>query len=47
MRQSTRLALWLGFVGLLTALNYDARAVSGKPDPNVLYRYSTAVGGIA
>ena len=47
MRQSTRLALWLGFVGLLTALNYDARAVSGKPDPNVLYRYSTAVGGVA
>ncbi len=41
-----RLALWLGLVGLLIALAYLSRAVSGKPDPQVLYEWSTAIGGL-
>jgi membrane protease YdiL (CAAX protease family) len=39
----SRLALWLGFVGALAALAYSSRATVGKPDPDVLYRYSSAV----
>ncbi len=42
----TRLAWWLGLVTLLIALAYATRATSGKPDPQVLYEWSTAVGGL-
>ena len=31
---------------LLIALAYASRATSGKPDPQVLYEWSTAVGGL-
>ena len=41
-----RLALWLALVALLIALGYGARAASGKPNPQVLYEWSTAVGGL-
>ena len=41
-----RLALWLGLVAVLVALGYGTRASSGKPDPQVLYEWSTAVGGL-
>jgi membrane protease YdiL (CAAX protease family) len=41
-----RLALWLTLVGLMIALGYASRAESGKPAPDVLYHWSTAVGGI-
>jgi membrane protease YdiL (CAAX protease family) len=39
---ATRRVLWLGFVGALIALAYASRATVGKPDPDVLYRYSSA-----
>jgi len=41
-----RLAAWLVLVGLLIALAYASRAASGKPSPQVLYEWSTAVGGL-
>jgi membrane protease YdiL (CAAX protease family) len=43
---SARLAVWLVLVVLLIALGYGSRLASGKPDPQVLYRWSTAVGGL-
>jgi membrane protease YdiL (CAAX protease family) len=44
--ESRRLALWLALVALLIALGYGTRASSGKPDPQVLYEWSTAVGAV-
>ena len=41
-----RLAQWLVLVGILALLGYGSRIGSGKPDPQVLYRWSTAIGGI-
>jgi membrane protease YdiL (CAAX protease family) len=41
-----RLAFWLGLVGVLILLAYGSRASSGKPDQQVLYHWSTAVGGL-
>jgi membrane protease YdiL (CAAX protease family) len=46
MERPARLAGWLALVSLLIALAYVSRATEGKPDPQVLYRWSTAVGGI-
>jgi membrane protease YdiL (CAAX protease family) len=40
-----RLAQWLVLVFLLVVLGYGSRSGAGKPDPQVLYRWSTAVGG--
>jgi membrane protease YdiL (CAAX protease family) len=45
-RTVPRLAGWLALVGLMIALSYTSRATEGKPDPEVLYRWSTAVGGV-
>jgi membrane protease YdiL (CAAX protease family) len=42
---STRLAWWLALVAALIALGYGSRIGSGKPAPDVLYQWSTAVGG--
>ena len=41
-----RLGAWLALVGLLAAVGYAARATGGKPDRDVLYKASTAVGAI-
>jgi membrane protease YdiL (CAAX protease family) len=41
-----RLAGWLILVGVMIAIAYLARATEGKPDPQILYRWSTAVGGV-
>lgn len=41
-----RLAWWLVLVSALIAVGYGSRAAAGKPDPDVAYRYSTAVGGV-
>lgn len=41
-----RLALWLALVALLIAVGYGSRAAAGKPDPQVLYQWSTAIGGL-
>ncbi len=46
MDATARLALWLGLVGILIALGYGSRAAGGKPSPQVLYEWSTAVGGV-
>ena len=35
------LVLWLLFVAAFTALSYASRASSGRPDANVLYRWTT------
>jgi membrane protease YdiL (CAAX protease family) len=40
-----RLAQWLVLVGVLAVLAYGSRISAGKPDPQILYRWSTAVGG--
>ena len=40
-----KLAVWLGLVGSLAALNYASRFTSGKPPADTLYRYGTAVSG--
>ena len=41
-----RLAGWLVLVGLMITIAYVGRATEGKPDPQILYRWSTAVGGV-
>jgi membrane protease YdiL (CAAX protease family) len=43
---SRRLAQWLALVAVLVALGYAVRVDAGKPDPDVLYHWSTAVGGL-
>ncbi len=42
----TRLAVWALFVLALGGLNLAARQAEGKPDPNVLYKYDTAIGSV-
>jgi membrane protease YdiL (CAAX protease family) len=46
MERPARLAGWLALVSLLIVLAYATRATEGKPDPQVLYRWSTAAGGV-
>jgi CAAX protease family protein len=46
MDDDRRLALWLLLVGLLIALDYGVRFSSGKPEPDVLYKWSTALGAL-
>jgi membrane protease YdiL (CAAX protease family) len=38
--------LWLALVGLLAVIAYAGRFESGKPDPQILYEWSTALGAI-
>jgi membrane protease YdiL (CAAX protease family) len=44
--RNAKLAGWLGLVGALAALNYASRFSSGKPPPDTLYRYDTAISGV-
>jgi membrane protease YdiL (CAAX protease family) len=46
MDDAPRLALWLAVVTAMIALSYGTRASSGKPDPQILYQWSTAAGGL-
>ncbi len=46
MTRPVRLVLWTGFVLLLVVVAYAGRASGGKPAPDVLYRYDTAVAGL-
>jgi membrane protease YdiL (CAAX protease family) len=46
MEETARLAGWLVLVGLMIAVSYLGRATEGKPDPNILYQWSTAIGGL-
>jgi uncharacterized protein len=41
VQRRTPLVLWLAFVTAFTALSYASRASSGRPDANVLYRWTT------
>jgi membrane protease YdiL (CAAX protease family) len=41
-----RLALWLSLVAVMIALGYASRIASGKPDPQVLYEWTTALGAV-
>jgi uncharacterized protein len=41
-----RLVLWGSLVAILIALAYSERFSVGKPSPNVLYQWSTAVGSL-
>jgi membrane protease YdiL (CAAX protease family) len=41
-----RLALWTALMALLIAIAYASRASGGKPDPQILYEWSTAIGGL-
>jgi membrane protease YdiL (CAAX protease family) len=41
-----RLIAWLVFVSLFIAIAYASRAAGGEPPDDLLYRYSTAVGGL-
>lgn len=43
---TARLALWFALIALLIAVAYASRAAGGKPDPQVLYEWSTAAGGL-
>jgi len=45
-REKRRLALWFLLVGVLAAIAYAARVSSGKPDPQVLYEWTTAIGAL-
>ena len=38
--------LWLALVGVLAVIAYVGRFESGKPDPQILYEWSTALGAI-
>ncbi len=41
-----RLALWLLFVGAFAALNLYGRSEGPRPDDDLVYQYSFAVGSI-
>lgn len=43
---TARLALWLALVALLILVAYASRDANGKPDPQILYEWSTAIGGL-
>jgi membrane protease YdiL (CAAX protease family) len=45
-RRAPGLVGWLVLVGVMIAIGYLGRATEGKPDPEILYRWSTAVGGV-
>jgi membrane protease YdiL (CAAX protease family) len=44
---ASRLAAWLTLVGAYTMLAYAGRVWGGHPPDDLLYRYSTAVAGLA
>lgn len=46
MGGTRRLVAWLVLVGILAVLAYATRAAAGKPSPQTLYEWSTAIGGL-
>jgi membrane protease YdiL (CAAX protease family) len=44
---TTKRGLWLLLVGVLAAIAYAGRAEGGKPPEDALYRYDTALTGVA
>lgn len=47
MTSRVPLALWTSFVLLFATISYTARFTGGKPAKDTLYKWSTAVGGLA
>jgi membrane protease YdiL (CAAX protease family) len=45
-REKRRLALWFLLVGVLAVVAYAGRFAAGKPDPQILYQWTTAVGTV-
>jgi membrane protease YdiL (CAAX protease family) len=45
-REKRRLALWFALTGALAAIAYVGRLDVGKPNPQVLYEWSTAIGAV-
>jgi membrane protease YdiL (CAAX protease family) len=45
-RRKQRLALWFLLVGVLAILQYAGRFSSGKPSPQTLYEWTTAIGTV-
>ncbi len=45
-KDDLRLAFWFALVGVLAVLAYVNRFVGGKPDPQVLYEWVTAIGAV-
>lgn len=43
----SRVYTWLGLVAMLAVFGYGSRITGGKPPEDALYRYETAIGGIA
>lgn len=43
----SRVYAWLGLVTMLAVFGYASRITGGKPPEDALYRYETAIGGIA
>jgi membrane protease YdiL (CAAX protease family) len=43
---TARVALWAGLIVLIGVLNAAGHAAKGAPGKNVLYEYSTAIGGL-
>ena len=43
---SARVAVWAGLIVLIGVLNAAGHAAKGAPGKNVLYQYSTAIGGL-
>jgi uncharacterized protein len=41
-----RLAYWFILVGVLAVLQYAGRFLAGKPSPQILYEWSTAIGTV-
>jgi membrane protease YdiL (CAAX protease family) len=46
VKDAGRLAGWIALVGTLTAIAYAERATGGKPESDVLYKYSTAASSL-
>ena len=46
-RETWRLAAWTSMVVSLAALGYAGRLTEGDPPEDALYRYGTAIGGVA
>ena len=46
MTRRLPLELWTGFVLLFAALSYSLRFSEGKPERDVLYKWSTAIGSL-
>jgi membrane protease YdiL (CAAX protease family) len=45
-KEGRRLAQWFLLVGVLAVIAYAGRLAEGKPDPQILYEWTTAIGTV-